>query len=319
MRTPTIPLTLLTVVLVGCTDDVPTALSSATRPMAHRAAVFPDLIALPNGFTADGISFGRGSTFYVGSGATGAIWRGDARTGAGALLVPPQAGRMACGLAYDPRTDHLFVAGSVTGQAYVYDAATGSTLGVYQLSDPAAGPTLIQGVAVMSDAVYFTDALRPVIHRIPLGTHGELPSADAVQQIPLTGDFEFIPGSFVGNESGIVATPGDRWLVILNPTTGTLYRVDPATGQTTAIMLGGGSVAGDGLAIIGHTLYVVQVFFSQVAVVRVDADFTGGAIEQHALGTSTLNFPAKIAAFGSALYVVNARFDVEQQVVRLSR
>jgi streptogramin lyase len=98
------------------------------------------VIALPNGFWPEGITFGRGTTFYVGSLSTGAIFRGDARTGAGDLLVPPQPGREQVGLKYDQRCDRLVVAGGMTGQAYVYDASTGATLAVYQLADPAAGP-----------------------------------------------------------------------------------------------------------------------------------------------------------------------------------
>ena len=50
---------------------------------------FPAVIQLPIGFQPEGIEIGRGTTFYVGSVATGAIFRGDLRTGAGGVFVSP--------------------------------------------------------------------------------------------------------------------------------------------------------------------------------------------------------------------------------------
>src|SRR5215210_3478132 len=75
------------------------------------AQSFPDVIPLPDGFQPEGIAIGAGTTFYVGSIPTGAIYRGDLRTGEGEVLVPAQAGRRSIGLKYDDRTGLLFVAG----------------------------------------------------------------------------------------------------------------------------------------------------------------------------------------------------------------
>jgi len=47
------------------------------------ADAFPEIIPLPNGFAPEGIATGTGTTFYVGSLATGQIYRGDLRTGDG--------------------------------------------------------------------------------------------------------------------------------------------------------------------------------------------------------------------------------------------
>ena len=61
-------------------------------------------------FPAGGHCSGRGNTFYVGSIPTGDIFRGDVRTGEGAVLVDAPAGRSAIGLKYDTRSGLLFVA-----------------------------------------------------------------------------------------------------------------------------------------------------------------------------------------------------------------
>ena len=316
-------LVLAPLVLAGCGEDPPFAPHARldAPSVSSDRAVYPDVIRLPNGFSPEGIAFGEGTTFYVGSLATGAIFRGDARTGTGELIVPAQPGRSACGVKYDTRGNRLWVAGSSTGKAYVYDASTGTTLAVYQLGDPGASATSVNDALVLRDAVYFTDNSRAVIYRIPLGRGGELPPASAVQTIALTGDFTFIPNGINGN--GIVATPNEDQLILGNTFTGALSRVDPATGQTSRIDLGGASMMwSDGLVLIGRTLYVVQGAFNQVAVVRLSADFTSGVVERPLTATA-LAFPSAIGVLGSSLYAVNARFDVapgpdvEYQVVRV--
>ena len=50
---------------------------------------FPDQIDLPDGFFPEGIESGRGTSVFVGSLIDGAIWRGDLRTGSGAVLADP--------------------------------------------------------------------------------------------------------------------------------------------------------------------------------------------------------------------------------------
>ena len=226
MRAPIRLLVLPSLALAGCADAPTIPALAMVQTRASLAHAFPDVIALPNGFSPEGIDFGRGTIFYVGSLSTGAIFRGDARTGTGTLLVPAQPGREHVGLKYDIRGDRLFVAGGLTGQAYVYDASTGHTLGTYQLTPPGTGA--VNDVVVLKDAAYFSDDARPFIYRLPLGPKGELPTADAGQEIPLSGDFVFVPGDFNGN--GIAATPNEKQLILVNTSTGKLYLVDPQTG-----------------------------------------------------------------------------------------
>ena len=63
----------------------------AAEPQSDEAPL-PRRIALPDGFSPEDITAGRGSSFYVGSLATGGIFRGDFRTGKGRLLVHSAAG-----------------------------------------------------------------------------------------------------------------------------------------------------------------------------------------------------------------------------------
>jgi len=269
-----------------------------------RDVAFPKIIALPNGFQPEGIVIGRGANLYAGSLANGAIYRASLLTGQGDILVPPHEGRIAVGLSYDRRSDLIFVAGGPGGSAYVYDAKTGADVTSYALT--AAG-SFVNDVIVTRSAAYFTDSFRPVFYRLPLGVHGQLPDPTQVQEIPLSGDFVFMPGNF--NANGIEASADGKTLLIVNTARGELYRVDPATGSATLIDLNGGSVpSGDGLLRIGHKLYVVQNFLNQIAVVHLDRDFASGEIVK-TLTDPAFRVPTTIDRFGPFLYAVNARFD----------
>jgi sugar lactone lactonase YvrE len=293
-------------------------LSAAAAP----PDTFPSLIPLPNGFRPEGIAVGRGTDFFVGSIPTGAVYRGDLRTGQGDILVPAQVGRAAIGLSVDRRTNFLFVAGGPTGHGYVYDAATGATVADYEF---ATSGTFVNDVIVTRSAAYFTDSFRPYLYRVPLSAGGALPDQTAVDEIELTGDFVYVPGPGVFNTNGIDATPNGKRLFIVHSTRGELYRVNPKTGEATLVDLGGGSVPnGDGILLDGKTLYVMQNRLNQIAVVELDPKLTAGEIT----GTITdpdFDVPTTIAEFGSALYAVNARFGTtmpdtaEYDVVRVSK
>jgi hypothetical protein len=113
-------------------------------------------------------------TFFVGSIPTGAVYRGDLRTGTGDVLVQPQAGRAAIGLKVS-RDGRLFVAGGPTGKAFVYDARTGAPLAEQAL---AGGTPFINDVALRHGTAYFTNSRAPEVFAVPLrgGPCGTSPS-----------------------------------------------------------------------------------------------------------------------------------------------
>ena len=79
------------------------AAGALTAPAALAGGTFPEKIALPNAFAPEGIEI-HGTTFFVGSTQTGAIYAGNLRTGAGKIRIPgaTSAGmRGATGIEYD--------------------------------------------------------------------------------------------------------------------------------------------------------------------------------------------------------------------------
>jgi sugar lactone lactonase YvrE len=279
---------------------------------------FPDVIALPDGFQPEGITTGRGTTFFVGSLASGDVYRGDLRSGDGDVFVESDD-RVAIGLSYDRRSDSLFVAGGGAGEAYVYDAESGETAEVYELTDPG---TFVNDVVVTPDAAYFTDSFTDSLYRLPLGPAGRLPAEDAAEEVPLGGDFES-GGGF--NANGIDAPPNAEYLLVVNTTTGLLYKVDPESGVATEIDLGGETVKqGDGILLDGTTLYVVRNRANLIAVVDLDSGATEGEVVRE-ITDPAFDVPTTVAEFGSDLYAVNARFGTANpesaayDVVRVSK
>jgi sugar lactone lactonase YvrE len=282
---------------------------------AATGKAYPEVIPLPTGFQPEGLEVGRGNTFYVGSVASGAIYRGNLRTGSGGVLIPGGAGRLATGIELD-RFNRLVVAGAATGQAYVYDAKSGALLRTYTF---ATAPTFINDVVVTRNAAYFTDSQKSVLYRVPFGPGGTLGDA---QTIPLSGDFTLASGF---NLNGIDATANGKTLVAVQSNTGKLFRIDPRTGVTREIALGGESVPnGDGILLSGRTLYVVQNRDNRIAVIALSARLTSGRLVTR-LTDPDLAVPTTLDDHGRRLYAVNARFGVANpaaatyQVVQLRK
>ena len=291
------------------------ALAIATLAVPVAAAPFPDALALPNGWAPEGITAGRGTTVYVGSLADGAIWQANVRTGDGEILVEGEVGMVAVGVEYEAGADRLWVAGGPTGQVRVYDASSGDLLETYTFS-PAG---FLNDLVVTADAVYVTDSMFGHLDVIPLGDGGALPDPADVEMLELGGDFELVPGF---NLNGIVAARG--WLIAVQSNTGTLFRIDPDTGDATEItLLGTDSVSnGDGLELRGSTLFVVRNRLNLVAEFKLGPQLAAAVlVDEHT--SSAFDVPTTAAWVAGALYLPNARFgtpvtpDTEYTINRL--
>lgn len=312
-KMPIVFLTLLVLLTVGLVHS-PAA--------AAQAQEFPQIIPLPDGFQPEGVVIGRGPVIYAGSLADGDIYRADLRTGEGDVIIEGP-GTPAVGLAYDARSGYLFVSGGPIGEARVYDTATGDLVATYPLSSD---NSFINDAKVTREAAYFTNSFQPELYRIPFGPGGSLPDPGAVETIPLSGPAAFDPvpaGESVFNTNGIEATPNGRAVVIVNSVEQALYLVDPATGESVQIDVGGPLPNGDGLVLRGRTLYVVQNFLNQVVEIRLSADLSGEIVET--ITNPAFNVPTTADILGQWLYVVNAKFgtpptpETPYEIVRVKR
>jgi sugar lactone lactonase YvrE len=273
---------------------------------------YPETIPLPNGWQPEGIATGKHHSFYSGSRATGAIYKGNLKSGKGDVLVEPWGGA-ALGMKVD-RRNRLFVAGGGTGTASVYDARDGELLERYTLT---AAPTFVNDVIVTKRAAYFTDSQRSQLYVLEFGRHGRLPAS--AETLSVTG----LPASTGFQLNGIEST--GRRLIAVHSALGKLFEIDPRNGEAEEIELEGGDAAnGDGLLLHGRTLYVVQNQLNRIAVVHLDRDLDEGRVKRH-LTDSDFDVPTTIAKQGGFLWAVNARFstpptpDTEYDVVRVRR
>jgi sugar lactone lactonase YvrE len=290
-----------------------TPVSAADKP-------FPTRVYTLDASGSEGFAIGKGTTAYNSS-PDGSIYKVDLRSGQGEVLVEVQD-PLDCfklGMRVDDRTNYLFVAGCVYGNAYVYDADTGALIMEYQLNTSGEFG-IVNDLTITKDAAYFTDSFRPVLYRLPLSRDGGIPlNAGAATEIPL-------PDEFINNDpfcctgNGIVSTPNGKTLIIGHSNLARLYRLDTASGDVDEIAVDG-PLTGflDGIAMQGDMLYIMTPYdfpgppasIDRIQVVELDKGYLSGALVKTITDPVNLDGVASGAILGNSLYVNNARYTVE--------
>ncbi len=278
---------------------------------------YPEVIKLPDGFGVEGIEIGKRDEFFVSSWTAGGIYKGNLRTGKGAMLVEPNGMGLA-GLSYDRRTDYLFTANGGSGLGQVFKGATGELMATYDFGEKAVnllGPNgaLINDVIVTPFAAYFTDSFNPILYKLPLGIRGELPDASEIEVIPMEGfEMTYNEAFYYIEANGIVSADLlGRKLIVNNMASGIFYLVDSKTGMAKPIDIRGKApeelVWGDGLLLIGRWLFITQNFPNKIAVVKLSNDLTKGKWVKDITSENFIE-PATIARQGKSIYACNAHF-----------
>jgi hypothetical protein len=287
--------------------------AAAAHGGKHHPAPLPTRIDLPDGFQPEGITsglssrWGSSSKLFVGSRATGAIWKGSAKTGTGKILVPGIAGQAALGLHVDWR-GRLWVAGGANQTIRVYNSKTGALLRTYTF--PTAG--FLNDLVITRSGVYATDSVNQQLAVVPFSrwsTHsrhkwGRLPATDKAKVTQLSGEITYEAGF---NANGIVAKGG--WLILVQSNTGQLFRVNPRTGVAKEIVTNGDPVTnGDGLVLRGRWLYVVRNQNNLVAVLKLGFRLKTARFVGVGITSPGLDVPTTATFAAGKLWAVNARF-----------
>lgn len=286
-----------------------TAVAAPAHADPRRSPRAPETVALPDGIRPEGITSGPGTTYYVGSLADGRIVTGDLLTASVSVLLPGAAGRQMRGLYRDPRSGLVWAAGNVgaVGHVWAVDGSTGAV--VADVVVP--GAVFLNDLVATTHAVWVTDSRVDRLTAIAVTADGQPTGADPTT-LPLGGAWPAGDGTAV-NANGIREL-ADGWLVLNNSRTGGLFQVDPATGQAVVIPVSGGPglVGGDGLELVGSTLYDVRGSGQyEVAVLDLVATPTGWAARWRGARTDdTLDIPSTATVAGGWLWAVNARFGV---------
>lgn len=281
------------------------ATGTATAQVAPTVLPLPEAAAYPEGVTVDPTS----GAVYTNSASTGVVVRLDPETGATAVVGDPlnraearpdKPMSVALGLKADGE-GRLWVAGARTGSMHVVDIATGRRLARFTTPE---GPSLINDVALTSEAAYFTDTLRPVLWRV---------SRDAVTDAALEPWLSFEGTALrYGEEpnlNGIAATADGRYLIVVQMKAGRLFRIDTRTREVAAIDTADVALdGGDGLVLDGRRLYVVRQWAGEVVALDLSPDFAT-ATEVKRISPSELAWPATAAIRGDRLIVANSQLN----------
>lgn len=237
------------------------------------------------------------------------IFRVDPETGAVTRIADPldmadarpaRPVSLALGLKADGQ-GRLWVAGARTGSMHVVDIATGERLARFTTPE---GPWLINDVALTSNAAYFTDTLRPMLWRVARDS-----VADAALEPWLSFEGTALEYGAEPNLNGIVATPDGRYLIVVLMKTGRLFRINTQTREVTAIATGDSALdGGDGLALIGHRLFVVRQSAGEIVALDLSPDLES-ATEAKRIKPAELAWPATVAVRGNRLIVANSQLN----------
>jgi len=291
----TVPNTAPLATAVAVMLTIAMALSSATAQALPTSYALPGEAVFP-----EGIALGPDAdVFYVGATNGGAIFRADIATGEVEIFASGEQ-PAAIGMEVDAY-GRLWVAGGPTGSVFVYDTASGELLRSY--ATPDADATFMNDLTFVDDAVYVTDSMRPRLFRIEAGeTLGELGSFVSFEGTP----FAYREGF---NANGIVTSPDERSVLIVQSNTGLLFRVELASGdvsQSTAPDLS----AGDGMFRDGDVLYVVRNQIGQVERLRLSPSGDTALVDPDGPITSpAFEFPTTAIVRGDSLFAVNSQFD----------
>ncbi|MER7663225.1 superoxide dismutase [Streptomyces sp. NPDC096193] len=273
----------------------------------HAGRRWPETFPLPNGFRPEGITIGTGPYAYVGSIATGSVYRADLATGRGRVVSQGLgAAHPVIGLKIDRRERLLFLCGGVSREIRIADARRGTLLRTFGVGSEG---TMVNDVVLTPGAAYFTDSFKPNLYRLPLGPRDE--PGDAITTVPLGGDW--VQGAAL-TANGISRTPDGRALLMANQAVGggSLMRVDPRTGVARRVDLGGTPLPNaDGLLLLGRLLHVVQNRLNTIAVVKVNESGTSGRVVAR-ITDPDFKVPTTAAVWRDRIYLPNARFDVAQ-------
>ena len=280
------------------------ALLGAVTAVPATANAFPDQINLPPAWMPEGIT-SNGTTLYVGSLATGDIWRGTLQSGTGDTFIEGDDGQMAVGIDYEEAHDRLWVAAGDDHAVRVYDATTGELLETYTFESG-----FLNDIVVTDEAAYATDSNIQQVIVIPLGPNGELPAPGDATTIELGGEIDYTDGF---NANGIAFARG--WLFIVQSNLGLVFKVDPESGVATQVELSDPSgdytvVNGDGIEVRGNSLAVVRNFNNQVDTFKLNGQLTAGVLTDQ-IGSSGFAIPTTATWAAGDLWAVNARFDVQ--------
>ena len=255
-----------------------------------------------NTFFPEGIAYSAHSgAFFTGSTTNGDVVRIDVQTGVASLFASgADQERADCrGMKVDSK-ERLWICGGEENKVHVLDAK-GKLIQTWDLK-AMYNAGFLNDCAVDDQYIYFTDSRVQKIYRAPTAGSQPGPVEEWLnftnQQIPYGTGF---------NANGIVLTPDGKYVIIVVSNTGKLYRIDRNSKAVAEIMINAPVTAGDGLWLIGETLYVSRNSTNKIFPVKLSDDYSKGTVGAE-FGDNLL-FNTTIARAGNYFLVVNSQLN----------
>ena len=251
----------------------------------------PDVIALPNGFQPEGIATGKRHTFFVGSRATGAIYKGSLRSGKGEILVEGGSGPRGDRPEGRPPQAPVRVRRRQQGHPRLRHP--------HRRRDPqlpGAGGRLHQRQRRHAPGRRTSPTRRSSSSTSSRSARRARWASCSGSRSPATSSYG---AGF--NANGIEKAKGGKTLILVKSSDpGKLYTADAATGVTKEIALDEPVTNGDGLLRKGRKLYVVLNRDNVVRELRLSKDLSsahhGARHHRRRRSTSRRRSPARAAA-----------------------
>ncbi|MFB8282386.1 SMP-30/gluconolactonase/LRE family protein [Nocardia colli] len=310
MATIAIALTCTAAAACGTTETTAQPAPAAQSVRISTAYDLPGDGVYPEGIAADP----RTGDTYVGSYATGAVYRATPGTKQAEVFLPAGADgrKTANGLRVDP-AGRLWVTDSTAGVA-VYDIATRALIARFEVPGPAA--RFVNDITITPDGTaYLTDSSRNIVYRV---TAAQVADAAAHGgRAELTTAFDLAPvvaphaaDAFTLN--GIVADAAGRYLLVVDMNAGELFRIALTPNATDPIrkvnLNGGNLIHGDGLELRDNTLWVVQNTDNAIARWSIGDDGTTATMDQR-ITDESLGLPTTSVHSNNQNLVVASQFD----------
>ncbi|MGI8671869.1 MAG: SMP-30/gluconolactonase/LRE family protein [Luteitalea sp.] len=288
----------------------------------------PSTYGNPEGvaFDPDTDAFFVGAT---GAGAVegGAIYRGTLNNSQVELFIKGAPGREAVGIeVFDGR---LYVAGGFSGRVSVYDLATRRLLADFE----SFGAGMLNDLVITkAGEVFITDSFEPILWHITAAQvevaagRGDPGPPEAIPMVGQGSPIEWAYGDF--NLNGIVAIDGGHSLIVVQSSTGKLFRIDLARTAPDGRVIRAGEIHeialaeplfGDGLLLDkGHLVVVTFAPAPALAFVRLDHRAERGVVVEYRTDP-TLRGPSTVARADQYYLVVNADFETSTTPFTVTR
>lgn len=270
------------------------ALLSASICSLHAKALCTEY-QLPDGFKSEGITKGQGSTFYVGSLLDGRIYRGDLDSCTGEVLDSTKDSDEGMVVGMDYYKNMLVLAGGRSCKVVIRDR-TGRLRKTVQIESHPDDGCFLNDVKIGKKNVYVTNSFAKEIYMISIHELRSRRRNVVFKTINTNCSIPFTAGQFNNNGIEVVQVDKQEQLLVANYFDGSVFLVNPTSGNAKRVKLDIDLQSPDGLLLEKDRqsdevfLSVVENSRGMVSLFRLSDDYETGSLVSYLADTRMLGY-----------------------------